>query len=502
MSQSDNHRIAKNTFYLYFRMLITMAVSLYTSRVVLDVLGAEDYGIYGIVGSVVVLFSFLQNAMAGSSQRFFSYELGKECGGDIGRVYSVTLITYIIIAVTVLILGETIGLWFLESQLVIPEERTFAANLVYQFSLFSLVVNIIQIPHNALIVSHERMSIYACVSVIDVVFKLLIALLISIASCDKLVLYGMLMVTVNLISFSIYYFYCRNSFSQCRLCWVRDKNLLNRLLSFTGWALCGNIANVAAQQGGNIILNMFFGVLLNTAYGIANQVSGAVYAFVTNFQMAFRPQIVKLYASEEKEAMCQLIYRASRFSFYLLLIIAVPFVVNADYVFNLWLKEVPDYSVLFCQLMIFYCLIDSIQAPLWMMIDASGNIKTYSLWLSGILLFNLPLSYLLLRTCCPPATLLIVRVVLNLVTAIIRIFYVKKAFEFPSGEYINRTIGCIVVGIITFIIAYFFKIMVGDIYFNGFISTVISVLLVSVIVLFVGMRREERTLLKTLIIKK
>lgn len=502
MENTNNQRIAKNTFYLYIRMLITMAVSLYTSRVVLDVLGAEDYGIYGIVGSVVVLFSFLQNAMAGASQRFFSYELGRESSGNIGRVYSVTLITYIFIAIAVLILGETIGLWFLETQLVIPEERMFAANLVYQFSLISLVINIIQIPYNALIISYEKMSIYAYASIIDVILKLGIALLISIASTDKLILYGLLMVVVNLISFSIYFIYCRRSFSQCRFYWVRDKGLLNKLLSFTGWSLCGNMANVAAQQGGNIILNLFFGVLLNTAYGIANQVSGAVYGFVTNFQMAFRPQIVKLYASEEKEAMYQLIYRASRFSFYLLLIIAVPFVINADYVFGLWLKDVPEYSVLFCQLMMFYCLIDSIQAPLWMMIDASGNIKTYSLWLSGILLFNLPLSYFLLKMGCPPETLLIVRVLLNLVTAVIRTLYVKKAFLFPSGEYVKRTIGCVFIGIATFILAYYFKKWIGDIYMDGFSSTVISVLIVSAIVLFVGMKSEERKLLRTLIIKK
>lgn len=502
MVQSNNQRIAKNTFYLYIRMLITMGVSLYTSRVVLDVLGAEDYGIYGIVGSVVILFSFLQNAMAGASQRFFSYELGKEAGGDIGRVYSVTLISYIFIAFTVWILGDTIGLWFLETQLIIPEERMFAANIVYQFSLISLVISIIQIPYNALIISYERMSIYAYASIIDIILKLAIALLISIVSSDKLILYGLLMVIVNLISFSIYFFYCRRSFLRCRFYWVRDKSLLNKLLSFTGWSLCGNVANVAAQQGGNIILNMFFGVLLNTAYGIANQVSGAVYGFVTNFQMAFRPQIVKLYASEEKEAMYQLIYRASRFSFYLLLIIAVPFVINADYVFSLWLKDVPDYSVLFCQLMMFYCMIDSIQAPLWMMIDASGNIKTYAIWLSGILLFNLPLSYFLLKIGCPPTTLLIVRVVLNLVTAVIRTLYIKKAFFFPSSEYIKRTIGCVFIGMASFIIAFYFKKWVGDIYFNGFISTIISILLVSAIVLFVGMRSEERKLLKTLIIKK
>ena len=480
-------------------MLITMGVSLYTSRVILEVLGAEDFGIYGIVGSIIVLFSFIRNAMTGASQRFFSFELGKGEANNLKNVFSVSLVAHLLIVLVVFLLGETIGLWYVMTKLNIPSDRFVAAQVTYQLSLIAFAFSIIRTPYSAIIIAYEKMSFFAYVSIFEVFFKLLIVYILLVISYDKLIEYSFLMLIVTVIFTVVSYFYCVKKFEGCsaRLKW--DKGILMHLLSFTGWSLCGNVANVTAQQGGNIILNVFFGVVVNAAYGLANQVSSVIYGFVSNFQMAFRPQIVKLYACNQRNDLFTLALRSSRLSFYLVLLIAVPFIQNADYLFALWLKDVPDYSVVFCRLMMIYCMIDAIQAPLWMMIDATGNIKQYSIWLSVIILLNLPLSYFLLKMGAAPEVILYVRVILNLITAIIRTIYMKYFIDFPSGLYVKQVIPCLFICTIAFVLTYYTNHFFD---LHSMLKVMISLLVVFILIIVFGVNKQEKEMIRKILFKR
>lgn len=496
--------IVKNTLLLYFRMFITLLVSLYTSRVVLDVLGAEDYGIYSIAGSVVVLFSFLSNAMTGASQRFFSYELGlhNNTPFKLKETFSVSVIAHLIIALVIFILCETIGLWYFNHKLVVPLDRFNAASIVYQLSIVTFIFNLIRIPFNAIIISHEKMDFYAYISVVEVILKLILVVLLRVYSFDKLILYGILMLVVTVICTVIYVIYCLKEFAECSLKILWNYVVFKQLMSYTGWSFCTNMANVTAQQGGNLILNNFFGVLLNTAYGLANQVSGILYGFVTNFQMAFRPQIVKLYASELVDDLWELVLKASRISFYLLLFIAVPSIVNIDFFFSIWLKQVPDYSTTFCTLIIIYCLIDSIQAPLWMTIDATGKIKAYSIWLTCILVFNLPLSYIILKLGGPPSTFLVVRVVLNLITAIVRTIYMKFFIGFPVRIYCKMVLKCCVVLVISFLLSYLLKCLLDNLELSKILSVISSLIITLYFIIRYGISKAERKSILSIIVRR
>ena len=364
MSHQDTKRIAKNTIFLYVRMIITMLITLYTSRVILNVLGVEDYGVYNIIAGIVVLLAFLQTAMTNASQRYITYELGKGELESVKKVFSMSMTTHITISLLIFFLAETIGLWFINTQLNIPANRMLAANWVYQFSILTFIVNLIRIPYNASIIAYENMSFYAYISIIESILKLLIVYVLCISPSDKLILYAILLCGVAIICTFIYKIYCCKKFLTCNYTYFWDKKLYWQLMRFSGWTMLGGISNVSAQQGGNILLNMYNGVVSNAAFGIANQVSYAVYAFSSNFQIAFNPQITKLHAVGDSLHLNNLVNKASLFSYYLMLLFAVPFMINTEIILKLWLKNVPEYTVGFCQLMVVYQLIDAFQAPL------------------------------------------------------------------------------------------------------------------------------------------
>jgi O-antigen/teichoic acid export membrane protein len=475
-------------------MFITLLVSLYTSRVVLNVLGAEDYGIYSIAGSIVVLFSFLSNALVGASQRFFSYELGRKDDNTeaLKELFSTSLLVHLLIAFVIVALCETLGLWYFDNRLVVPAERYDAASIVYQLSIATFVFNVIRIPFNAIIISHEKMDFYAYLSIVEVALKLFIVYLLCVASFDKLILYAILMFSVTVICTLIYIYYCLRKFPECSLKIRWNSCFFKQLFSYTGWSFCVNMTNVTAQQGGNLMVNNFFGVLLNTAYGLADQVSGIIYGFVTNFQMAFRPQIVKLYASGNIEDLWVLVQKASKMSFYLLTLVSIPTIINIDFIFNIWLAKVPEYSTQFCTLIIVYCLIDAIQAPLWMTIDATGRIKVYSIWLTAILILNLPLAYVIMKFGGPPSTFLIIRVVLNFVTAVIRTIYMYYFISFPVVRYCKTVLRCLSTFIICFVISYIIKLGIDGSVFGNLMSCFLSATLTLLLILVYGLAKEER----------
>lgn len=417
-----------------------MVVSLYTSRVILNTLGFEDYGIYNVVGGVVSMFTFFNSAMSSATQRFLSYEIGRGDFVQLRKTFNATKIIHIGIAVLIFILAETVGLWFVKTYLVIPAERLEAAIWVYHFSVLSFMVSVIQVPYNATIIAHERMNVYAYVSIIEVTLKLLIVFMLTWITFDKLKIYGILYFCVVFIIAAIYRLYTRRNFQESRFKVVKDKKLYKTLISYSGWNLFGNIASVAKGQGVNILLNIFFGPVVNAARGIAMQVQTAVNSFVTNFQMAVNPQIIKSYASEEREYMTSLVIRSSKFSFYLLLLLSLPIIIEIDQILKFWLKTVPDYSSIFTILVLVIVLIDCVSGPLMTAIQATGKIKVYQSVVGSLLILILPISYFFLKQGYSPEITLYVNIVISIVALFFRLYLVWKLLEFPVLRFAKEII--------------------------------------------------------------
>ena len=482
---------------LYIGMLLIMAVTLYTSRVVLNVLGVEDFGIYNVVGGIVVMFSFLNGAMATSTQRFLSFSLGKNDQEQVARVFSMSMTTHISIALIVLLLAETFGLWIFYRYLNIPPERMGAAQWVYQLSVLTFCISIIRVPYNAGIIAYERMSFYAYISIVEVCLKLGMVILLQYLGSDKLILYALLMaLTTGIVTF-IYKLYCCKTFSVCRYHYFWDKHLYKELISFSGWSLFGSAANVGVQQGINILLNVFFGVVTNAALGIANQVSSAVSQLVGNFQTAFNPALVKSYASGDYSYFVRLIFQTSRFSYFLLFIIALPLYLCMPFVLKVWLDIVPEYTVVFCRWMLVFVLIDAVSAPLWISVQAIGKIRSYQLLMSALIFLNIPLSWLLLRLGKDAEWVMQVRVGINLLTFICRIIYLQKRKVISSYLYLREVISPVV---LVSVLSVPLPLWIGCNYsgLKGFLLlSGVSVILSGVAIWFLGLRKSERDFIWT-----
>ena len=344
MSSHKTNKIVKNTVILYVRMFFTMLVSLYTTRVVLTTLGIEDYGIYNIIGGIIIMFSFINNAMTIATQRFLAYELGLQDFEKLKKTFSMSMTAHISIALLIIILSETVGLWFVNNQLNIPGNRMYAANWVYQFTILTFTLNVLQVPYNASVIAHEKMTFYAYLSVIEVSLKLIIVFLLQYGGFDILIFYSILVSCVSIIILLTYKTYCTKKFESCNYHFFWDSEMYKKLLSFLSWSLLGNVSLISAYQGVNIMLNIFIGVTINAAMGIANQVTAALNGFVGNFQTAFKPQIIKSFASGDHEYLMKLIFSTSKISFFLLFILAAPIIFNMDIILDLWLKNVPEYA--------------------------------------------------------------------------------------------------------------------------------------------------------------
>ena len=439
--QSSNYkRMAKNAAMLYFRMLLTMAVTLYTSRVVLQTLGVDDFGVYSVVAGFVTMLGFLNSAMASATQRFITFELGKPGAKDVRGIFSMSMNIHIVIALFVLLLGETIGLWFVKTQMTIPADRMIAAEWVFHLALFSFMVTIVSVPYNALIIAHERMSVFAWVSIIDVMLKLLIVFMLSLLGMDKLILYGLLSLAVVFIVFMIYRSYCHSRFTESRFRLYWDQSLFKIMLSYTGWNLWGNIAAVMSGQGVNVMLNIFFGPTVNAARAIAMQVSGALNSFVRNLQVAINPQIIKSYAAQDMDYMHRLVCYGAKYNFFLLLFLSMPVLINTNIILKTWLGVVPEYSAVFLQLIIVNILIDSISAPLMTSAQATGKIKLYQSVVGGVLLLNLPLSYYLLKIGSEPHIVVFAGIVSSILALLSRLVILKKLTSLPVKLFLQEVI--------------------------------------------------------------
>jgi len=392
-----NKRIAKNTCFLYVRMLFSMVISLYTSRVILKTLGIEDFGLYNVVAGVVSMFSFLTVSMGSATSRFLTYELGNENHLRLQNVFSAAVTIHLIIALCVLLLGETLGLWFLQYKLVIPESRMYAANIVYQFAIFSSILSIIQVPYSAMIMANERMNVYAYIEIVNVLLKLIVVFLLVIISTDKLIVYSFLLSSVTFVVLLMYWLYCRRRLSGCSFHLSWNKEYVYPMLSFSGWDLYGNASVLARTQGVNILLNMFFGSVLNAASGIATQVQNAVMSFASNVLSAIRPQIIKSYTVRDDQRMLYLINKASVYTSILLLLFTFPLLVDTEFILTLWLDKVPPYSVVLCRYVLLFNLFANLSSVVISGIHATGKIKRPSIINGTFYLSVIPYSYVLFK---------------------------------------------------------------------------------------------------------
>ncbi len=436
---------------MYIRMLLIMVVTLYTSRVILQTLGEEDFGTYNIIAGIVVLFTFINTAMTTGTQRHLSYELGKE-DSNVIKIFSVCLSIHFWLSIIILVLSETIGLWFLNTQMNFPEGRMKVVNYVYQFSVFACLVTIMKAPYNAAIISYEHMSFYAYSGIIEVVLKLAIVFMLLLLPGDKLLVYGLLILIVSVVMLFWYYVYCRTKFDGIRYKKSSDKSLYKKFLSFSGWSLLGSFANVCYQQGVNIVINIFFGVGLNAAVGIANQVNGAISTFVNNFQQALNPQLVQSEASKDRSRQIDLIYKSSKFSYFIMLLLSFPIVANLDYILFLWLGKYPAHTAEICSLIIMGVLISCLSGPLWVSIYATGKIKNYQITVSAVALTVVPIVYFGGKLGMSPEIMFVVRSFNYVGVLTVQLFFLRNYITLNIGAFVKNvivpsvlvTVGCVV----------------------------------------------------------
>lgn len=492
-TSTNNKRIAKNTLLLYVRMLFMMAVNLYTSRVILQTLGVEDFGIYNVVGGVVAMFSVISGSLSAAISRFITYELGKGDKEKLMKIFSSSVTIQIGLGLIILLLAEAIGIWFLNTKMTIPINRMYAANWVFQLSILTFIINLISVPYNAAIIAHERMSAFAYISILEVIAKLVIVYLLLISPIDKLIFYAILMAVVALIIRFVYGYYCKRHFEECTYHFVFDRELLKKMFGFAGWNFIGATSAVLRDQGGNIVINLFCGPTVNAARGIAYQVNNAISGFVNNFMMALNPQITKSYASGDRDYMMTLIYQGARFSFYILLLLSLPVIINAHYILSLWLKIVPEHTTLFVQLVLIFAMSESISNPLITAMLATGNIRNYQIVVGGLQMMNLPISYILLRNGCIPETVLIVAICISQCCLAARLYMLKGMIGLSVREYISKVYANIlIITILSAIIPSISSYYLNKTFINFLVICVTSVLCTITVIYFIGCNKKER----------
>lgn len=498
MSQSNSKRIAKNTLMLYFRMLFLMIVSLYTSRVILDALGVEDYGIYNVVGGFVAMFGLVSAALTSACSRFLNYEMGV---ANIQRqiiVFSTSVTIQWTLAIIVAILAEIIGVWYINNVMVIPATRLQAANWCFQFSVFNFCMNIVTVPYNASIIAHEKMNVFAFISIFQGLGILIISFLVYLETFDRLVFYSLMLLILQLSIRIIYQIYCKRSFEECRYKMVFDKPLLRQMLSYSLWHLVGNGASILKTHGVNLVLNLFFGPTINAAKGISAQVETAVGQFSGNFMMALNPQITQSYARGDFSYMFTLIEKGSRYSFYLLFFLSLPIILNTEYILNLWLKEVPEYAVIFVQLSLIVMMISSISRPLITAQNATGNVRNYQLIIGGIVLLNLPISYVMLLVVESPIVVMIVAISVEVLAMFTRIFIIPQTIkDFHPFIFLKKVaIHCFFISFLSLLLPLSLKCFVNSQNFSSFLMNSLLCFISSAFVVWtMGCSQGERKVL-------
>lgn len=491
---SNNKLIVKNTLMLYCRTLIVMIVALYTSRIVLQTLGISDYGLYNVVGGMVALFTFLDSTLALGTQRFLSYALGKSDVEKMTEVFSTALYLHALLSVFFFIIAEIGGICFLYFLLQIPEGRMNAAFWVYQFSVIATIASILQVPFQSAIISHEKMNIYAYVSIYNAIMKLIIVYLIQVMEQDKLIMYAFFILLVQLSTTLVNIHYCYKYFNESHHLRKFNRTVFREIASFSGWSIFGSAAFAFQGQGVNMLLNIFFGTVVNAARGIAFQVNSIVLNFVNNFQTAVNPQIVKLYASGKKKELINLVTNSSQYSAYLMLILSIPCYIEIEFLLNVWLGDYPEYAPIFIRITIIQSLIQTITRPLVTTIHAIGKMKAVNLSSGIVLLLILPCSYILLKLGKSPVMVLWINIIPWVLHLFLELFWLSKYIEFPVTYYLRR-VHCKILPmtIILFLFPYLIRQLLPFESWQGLMATIISSFIFSTIVIgYWGISKQLR----------
>jgi O-antigen/teichoic acid export membrane protein len=506
-NSNNSKRIAKNSMMLYFRMIFTMAVSLYTSRVILDVLGVSEYGIYNVIGGVVMMFSAVNTTMATAVQRFMNFEMGRGNPQGLNAIFNTSVIIHLFIAIIVFVLLETVGVWFLNSKMNIDPSRMEAANWVLQFTILSFIVTILSAPYDAVIIANEHMHAFAIISIIEVLMKLFISFAIAWFDFDKLKLYAVLIFSVSVIMRIIYGSYSKKHFAEAKFKWEWHKKIFNEMLSFASWNLIGVSSTLIRVQGINIVINLFFGTIVNASMGIANQVKSAVDQFTNNFLMALNPQITKSYASGDNDYLFKLVFNGSKYAFYLVFFLTLPLIIETEYILKLWLKIVPEYTLIFVRLVLIISIIESLSKTLIQLMFANGNIRKYQIIVGSITILNLPISILFLYFGYQPQITLIISIFISLLALQVRLQMLKTMVSLPVKKYYSKVILIVVaVSLVSLIAPMFISFYMTPNLIRLIVNSFVCFFSIFGSIYFIGITKYERNIInnkiKAIVLKK
>ena len=504
MSQSnfDNKRILKNTLFLYARMILIMCIGLYTVREFLSLLGVEDYGIYNVIGGLVTMFSFLNGTLAAASQRYFSVELANNNISGLNKSFRFNITVYLCIIVLSIIALETIGLWFLNNKLIIPKDRLFAANVVYQFSIVAFALQMITVPYNALIISYERMSAFAYIGIFEAFFKIIIVIVLSVITWDKLIIFGLLTLVSAIMVTMSYIIYCRRKLKGCEYSFYWNSAEAKELVSFTGWHLLGTLSTVIRSQGINLLLNSFFNPAINAARAIAYQVYNSINQLSSNFFIALKPQMYKCYSSGEIKELNKLILRGTIICTFLVAVVSLPCMINIRFILRIWLKDVPDYTSLFTVLVLINGIIDSTSGCTICPALAVGNLKKFYLVTGTLLILNLPISYFLLKIGCPPEATMVVSIIVSTITVFARAIILNELMPFDLKRYCYMLLRLTICTIAIYFILFYIYINISNEIIALVTTCVLSVILHVVFYAFFVLDKCDREVLAVSILSK
>ncbi|MCH5227645.1 MAG: oligosaccharide flippase family protein [Muribaculaceae bacterium] len=496
MPSADSKRLAKNTLFLYIRMFLVMGVSLFTSRVILNALGVNDFGIYNVVGGMVALFSVISGSLSASISRFITFELGTGNMVKLKQIFATSIVVQLVITGIIVIFLAPMGFWFLNHKMDIVPERMSSANWVLGFSILTFILGLLSVPYNACIIAHERMKAFAYVGLVEVILKLGVAYLIYAFKDDRLIFYAFLIFCVSLIIRIIYGIYCSRHFEESHVKIQFHKTIFQEMSSFAGWTTIGTSSYVLQSQGTNIILNLFFGTVVNAAYGIGNQVNGAISNFTQNFLTALNPQITKTYAKGDYKHLMQLIYNGTRLSCYLMWIIAIVILLNTNYILHLWLKEVPEFAIGFVKLFIIYSLCESFSYPMQATQAATGNMKWYQIIVGGCRVLVLPLVYLFLYIYHNPLLSLVIAIIISILMFGFRLFFMKREVQMHISQFLFGIIlKLLIVLFLSYFISYLAIFSIPDSFGFFIIKTLIIFAITAFSIFFIGCSSMEREML-------
>lgn len=499
----NNKRIAKNTLMLYFRMFLTMGISLFTSRVVLKTLGVEDFGIYNVVGGIVAMLGLIHGVMGGGTVRYLNIALGKEDDELAHKTFNVCFVIFVGIGIALFLLAETIGLWFLNNKMVIPDNRLFAANCVYQFTIFSAINKLLATPYNSLIIAHEKMSAFAYISILEVVLKLVIVYVLLVLPFDRLIVYGILLMSCEFMITCVYRFFCIRRYPESNLKFYSDWPFYKEMLSYSSWNLFGSAATLVKGQGLNILLNMFFNPSVNASRAIAYQINSAITQFSNNFYTAVKPQIFKYYAKEDLDNMFKLVFRSSKMSFFLIFFFSLPITIEAPCIIQLWLGQLPENVVIFVRFIVCISAVEGMAHPLMTTCHATGKIALYQSLVGSVTILNIPISYVFLKFNYPPVTVFVISLIIAILCLFIRLWLVKRLVNFPVFLYIKEIFGSVLLIIILAGCApIFLHNLMPESYLRFIVVCCTCVISTTLFTYFIGLNAGEREFIKNTVAQK